>query len=82
MKSLWVWTTIQRECHLKRLKNISDYHTTPEEVGLLASNARIKKLVLNHFVPPVFDEDILVQRIAKHFDGDIVVGKDLLQFDI
>ena len=64
------------------IENISDYHTTPEEVGLLASNARIKKLVLNHFVPPVFDEDILVQRIAKHFDGDIVVGKDLLQFDI
>ena len=64
------------------IENISDYHTTPEEIGVLASNASVKKLVLNHFVPPVFDEDVLVERIAKHFDGEIVVGKDLMQFDI
>ena len=64
------------------IENISDYHTTPEEIGVLASNANVKKLILNHFVPPVFDEDVLVERIAKHFDGEIVVGKDLMQFDI
>ena len=64
------------------IENISDYHTTPEEIGVLASNASVKKLVLNHFVPPIFDEDVLVERIAKHFDGEIVVGKDLMQFDI
>ena len=64
------------------IENISDYHTTPEEIGVLASNASVKKLILNHFVPPVFNEDVLVERIAKHFDGEIVVGKDLMQFDI
>ena len=64
------------------IENISDYHTTPEEIGVLASNASVKKLILNHFVPPVFDEGVLVERIAKHFDGEIVVGKDLMQFDI
>ncbi len=64
------------------IQNISDYHTTPEEIGVLASNASVKKLILNHFVPPVFDEDLLVEKIAKHFDGEIVVGKDLMQFDI
>ena len=64
------------------IENISDYHTTPEEIGVLASNASVKKLILNHFVPPVFDEDVLLERIAKHFDGEIVVGKDLMQFDI
>ena len=67
---------------LDTIENISDYHTTPEEIGILASNASVKKLILNHFVPPVFDEDVLVERIAKHFDGEIVVGKDLMQFDI
>ena len=66
----------------QEVRNISDYHTTPEEIGVLASNASVKKLILNHFVPPVFDEDVLVERIAKHFDGEIVVGKDLMQFDI
>ena len=64
------------------IENISDYHTTPEEIGILASNASVKKLILNHFVPPVFGEDVLVERISKHFDGEIVVGKDLMQFDI
>ena len=67
---------------LDTIENISDYHTTPEEIGILASNASGKKLILNHFVPPVFDEDVLVERISKHFDGEIVVGKDLMQFDI
>ena len=67
---------------LDTIENISDYHTTPEEIGVLASNASVKKLILNHFVPPVFNEDVLVERIAKHFDGEIVVGKDLMQFDI
>ena len=67
---------------LDTIENISDYHTTPEEIGILASNASVKKLILNHFVPPVFDEDVLVERISKHFDGEIVVGKDLMQFDI
>ena len=67
---------------LDTIENISDYHTTPEEIGVLASNASVKKLILNHFVPPVFDEDVLVERISKHFDGEIVVGKDLMQFDI
>ena len=64
------------------IENITDYHTSPEEIGVLASNASVKKLILNHFVPPVFDEDVLVEKIAKHFDGEIVVGKDLMQFDI
>ena len=64
------------------IENISDYHTTPEEIGLLASNASVKKLILNHFVPPVFDENVLVEKIAKHYDGEIIVGKDLMQFDI
>ena len=67
---------------LDTIENISDYHTTPEEIGILASNASVKKLILNHFVPPVFDEDVLIERISKHFDGEIVVGKDLMQFDI
>ena len=67
---------------LDTIENISDYHTTPKEIGILASNASVKKLILNHFVPPVFDEDVLVERISKHFDGEIVVGKDLMQFDI
>ena len=64
------------------IDNIKDYHTSPEEIGLLAKNAQVKKLVLNHFVPPIFDENALVKRITKNFDGDIVIGKDLMQFDI
>ena len=64
------------------IDNIKDYHTSPEEIGLLAKNAQVKKLVLNHFVPPIFDENALVKRINKNFDGDIVIGKDLMQFEI
>jgi len=62
------------------LKNVKDYHSTPKDVGTLAKAANVKKLILNHFVPPVFDEEILKAEISKYYKGEIIVGKDLDEF--
>ena len=62
--------------------NVTDYHTSPKEVGLLAENAKVKKLILNHFVPPVFNEEKLDMEIKEHYSGEIVIGKDLLEINL
>jgi len=62
------------------LENVKDYHSTPEDVGNLAQAANVKKLILNHFVPPVFDEESLKAEISHYYKGKIIVGKDLDEF--
>ena len=62
--------------------NITDYHTSPKEVGILAENAKVKKLILNHFVPPVFNEEELYREVKEYFSGEVVVGKDLLEINL
>ena len=62
--------------------NVTDYHTSPKEVGVLAENAKVKKLILNHFVPPVFNEEKLDREIKEHYSGEIVIGKDLLEINL
>ena len=62
------------------LENVKAYHSTPKDVGILAQAANVKKLILNHFVPPVFDEESLKAEISNYYKGEIIVGKDLDEF--
>ena len=58
-------------------------HLTPEEVGKLAKEAGVKRVVLTHLVPNVPDEKLLetfVEGVQKFFPGDVVVAKDLMSF--
>ncbi|HKZ01040.1 MAG TPA: MBL fold metallo-hydrolase [Pyrinomonadaceae bacterium] len=57
-------------------------HTVPEDVGRIAAQAGVETLVLSHFVPgddlSISDEQ-WTQDIRKHFKGEIIVGRDLLE---
>ncbi|MGD0192725.1 MAG: MBL fold metallo-hydrolase [Rhizomicrobium sp.] len=57
-------------------------HTTTEEVGRIATEAGVKTLVLNHFVPggiPYIADDVWRDAVRPHFAGTIIVGRDLLE---
>jgi ribonuclease BN (tRNA processing enzyme) len=57
-------------------------HTTTEQVGEVAAKARVKTLVLSHFVPggyPFVPDATWAEDVRKHFSGRIIVGKDLLE---
>lgn len=57
-------------------------HTTTEQVGEVAAKARVKTLVLSHFVPggfPFVPDETWAAEARKHFSGRIIVGKDLLE---
>jgi ribonuclease BN (tRNA processing enzyme) len=54
-------------------------HSTTEQVGLVAAQAGVKKLVLSHLVPatPTITDSMWLEGVRKHFKGETVVGRDL-----
>jgi ribonuclease BN (tRNA processing enzyme) len=65
------------------VKHILASHTDVEDVGRVAKLAGVKTLVLSHFVPTEgpntpTEEDWLAGA-GKHFAGEIIVGKDLME---
>jgi len=57
------------------------YHTSADEVGEIARDAKPKLLLLTHVIPTDGEAEIL-KRAARHFSGKIVVGKDLMRFRV
>jgi len=63
-------------------RSVISHHTAIEDVGRIAQEARVKTLVLSHFVPaedPVVPDQTWFDGARKHFSGRIIVGKDLLE---
>lgn len=63
------------------LANVAAYHTLSTEVGKVAEQAGARCLILNHFVPVVFDHVALLADIRADYRGPVLVGEDLMQFD-
>ena len=69
----------------KLIASIKSHHTSGEDVGRIANAAKVKKLILNHFVPPddkSLTEQKWIDSVKKTFSGTVIVGKDLLQFSL
>jgi ribonuclease BN (tRNA processing enzyme) len=57
-------------------------HTTPEDVGRIASSAGVKTVVLSHFVPgddASITDEMWSEGVRKNFKGQVIVGKDLME---
>lgn len=77
---------VKQRPNAERLKeSIISHHTPPEEVGKLATEAKVKTLVLNHFVPPdnkTLTEQVWKDAVSVTWKGNIIVGKDLLELPL
>ena len=63
-------------------RSVISHHTTAEEVGRVAAAARVKTLVLSHFVPaedPDVPDEEWLGPVRKHFAGRVIVGRDLME---
>jgi ribonuclease Z len=67
-----------------RFRDILDYHSTVAQAAQTATRARVKRLMLTHYVPPIQpgQEDDWKARAAEHFSGEIVLGPDLTSVEI
>jgi len=56
-------------------------HTTTEQAGEMAAAAGVDTLVLNHVLPGALDVTVpdgaYIAAARKHFDGEVIVGRDL-----
>jgi ribonuclease BN (tRNA processing enzyme) len=56
-------------------------HTTTEQLGRLAAAAGVRTVVLTHLVPtfPDITDDMWAADVRKHFSGQVIVGRDLME---
>jgi ribonuclease BN (tRNA processing enzyme) len=63
-------------------QSILSHHTSVEDAGRVAREAGVKVLVLSHLVPaddPEVTAQMWMDAARRHFAGEIVVGRDLLE---
>jgi len=64
------------------IKAVASYHTASHEVGKVAQQSDAKALVLTHIVPPSAERKKLIADARQDFDGLVIVGEDLMHFDL
>ena len=57
-------------------------HTAADEVGKVAEEAGVGRLVLNHLVPMDWPVQRWRQTVKRDFSGDLTVGQDLLRIPL
>jgi ribonuclease BN (tRNA processing enzyme) len=69
----------------KLIASIKSHHTSAEDVGRIAKTANVKTLILNHFVPPddkSVTDQIWLDAVKSTYQGNLIIGKDLLQLSL
>ena len=56
-------------------------HLTPSLAGEIAKRANVRKLVLTHFYPEVYNDDPL-KKATEIFNGEIIIADDNMLLDI
>lgn len=63
------------------MRHMAEEHTSAEEVGKLASAARVKQVVLTHVIPGGKESDsTYLEPLRRHFKGPAVLARDLMAF--
>jgi ribonuclease BN (tRNA processing enzyme) len=65
-------------------KHLLDSHTAAEDVGRIAEAANVKVLVMSHLVPgePDVTDEQWSSEARKHFNGRIIVARDLMELTL
>lgn len=56
-------------------------HLTPSSVARIATEARVKRVVLTHLYPPVEAVD-LIPKVGHGYAGEVIVAHDSLRFSV
>jgi ribonuclease BN (tRNA processing enzyme) len=64
-------------------RHVAETHSSPEDVGRMASEAGVRTVVLNHQVPGpsgalAYPVTAFIQGVRKGFSGEVIVGQDLM----
>jgi ribonuclease BN (tRNA processing enzyme) len=79
---------VSRITHLPNFESVRNHlamsHSTPEQVGRIATAAGVRTLVLSHLVPGDLEitEEEWEAAVRPHFAGEIVCGVDLDEYGL
>ncbi|MEY4357206.1 MAG: hypothetical protein RL469_532 [Pseudomonadota bacterium] len=68
-----------RSRYAQLMRDIQNYHSSPEDAAMVAAAAKVRRLVLNHIVPPLPTtalNDEFLGNATKKFVGPIDVARD------
>jgi ribonuclease BN (tRNA processing enzyme) len=78
---LGAWQAKTPEEQAGSIRHHIEEHLLPEEVGKMAAGAGVKTVILTHLQPsPNNDYGRYVELVKKHFSGQVLVAKDLMEF--
>lgn len=70
---------VARDSSAARLReHLLNSHTSADDVGAIAQRAGVETLVLSHLVPDEVDDVTWSAAASRGFDGEVVVGRDLM----
>jgi ribonuclease Z len=85
---VYVQTVLRRQIveslPVERLREILNYHSSTEDAARTAARARVRTLVFTHMMPtptPGTEQD-WINDAKQHFDGEVILGTDLLSIAV
>lgn len=71
------------ECSFPESSGVKNGHCIPSQVGKIASEAAVKKVILTHLFPVCKGkESEIVDEVKKHYTGEVIIANDLDEFII
>jgi ribonuclease BN (tRNA processing enzyme) len=75
------WQNRTPEEQKNMIRHHIEEHLLPEDLGKMAARANVKAVVMTHTQPsPNNDYSRYVNEVKKHYSGQILVAKDLMEF--
>jgi ribonuclease BN (tRNA processing enzyme) len=77
------WQSMTPEQQAASFRHMTQEHLTPDEVGKMAARAGVKTVVLTHLpttADPKDDYKRFGEQVKKHFSGQVLIAKDLMEF--
>jgi ribonuclease BN (tRNA processing enzyme) len=75
------WQTMSSEERAGFMRQATQGHLTPELIGKMAAQAKVKTVVLTHLTyKPDNDYTAVVNEVKNYFSGPVLVARDLMEF--
>jgi ribonuclease BN (tRNA processing enzyme) len=77
------WQTMTLAQQESTVRHMIEEHLSPEQVGAIATRAGVKTVVLTHLpatADPADDYARFGELVRKHYSGQVLVAKDLMEF--
>jgi ribonuclease BN (tRNA processing enzyme) len=76
------WQAMSETEQKEYIRHMVEEHLTPQQIGVMATRANVKTVVMSHLTPRPGSDDYTpwADELRKHFSGQVLIAKDLMEF--